>query len=266
MRYKIDHDLHIHSSLSLCSNNVEQTAERMLLHAKENGLSTICVTNHFWDSQVAGASSWYEVQNFEHISKILPLPKADGVNFLFGCETEFDHNNTLGISNETFSNFDFVIIPTTHLHMKGYESANTNEKRAKLWVERLESVLSLSLPFYKIGIAHLACYLINRSSREDYLNVLSLIPTSDLERLFYKASQLGCGIELNKSDMSFSESEKDVVLRPFRIAKDCGCKFYLGSDAHSPDAFKNYREVFERAVSLLDLTENDKFYLKGYKL
>jgi histidinol phosphatase-like PHP family hydrolase len=63
------------------------------------------------------------------------------------------------------------------------------------------------------------------------------------------------------SDMSFADSEADSVLRIFKIAKSCGCKFYLGSDAHHPEAFEKTTEIFERAITMLDLTENDKFIL-----
>ena len=59
------------------------------------------------------------------------------------------------------------------------------------------------------------------------------------------------------------EEEKDALLRPFFIAKECGCKFYLGSDAHHPDGLDGAKAIFERAVDLLELTEEDKFVIGG---
>ena len=120
MKYKIDHDLHIHSHISSCSNDPEQTNERILRYAEENGLTTVCLTDHFWDERVDGASGWYAKQNFEHISKAKPLPQTDSVRFLFGCETELNSRLTVGVSKDRYDAFDFVIIPTTHFHMKGY--------------------------------------------------------------------------------------------------------------------------------------------------
>ena len=38
MRYIFDHDYHIHSWISSCSRDPEQTLERMLRYAQENGL------------------------------------------------------------------------------------------------------------------------------------------------------------------------------------------------------------------------------------
>ena len=266
MRYKIDHDFHIHSHLSLCSRDPEQTTENILSFAKKNGLSTICLTDHYWDSAVEGASNWYKAQNFEHISEALPLPQDDEVTFLFGCECDMKQDMTIGIPESRFDDFDFIIIPTTHLHMNGFtvsdDCSETPEERAVLWVKRLEALLNMPLPFHKIGIAHLACTLIAPASREDYLKTLSLIPSEDMQRLFKKAAELGVGIELNQSDMNFKDGEEDTVLRMFRIAKDCGCKFYLGSDSHLPRNFEKTMSLFNRAVDVLDLTEDDKFKLR----
>ena len=120
----------------------------------------------------------------------------------------------------------------------------------------------MELPFHKVGIAHLACSLINIDSREEYLKVLDLIPDSEFTRLFTKAASLGVGIELNSGDMNFKDEEAERILRMFKIAKQCGCKFYLGSDAHTNDGFCGVTEIFEQAVELLNLTEDDKFVLE----
>ena len=153
MKYIVDNDLHIHSQLSECSSDPEQNTERILRYAKENGLKTICITDHFWDEKVEGASDWYKPQNFAHISKSKPLPQAEGIRFLYGCETDMDKYMTLGISKETFDEFDFVVIPTTHLHMMGFtlnKEDDSIERRANLWVSRLEALLNMNLPFGKM--------------------------------------------------------------------------------------------------------------------
>lgn len=67
------------------------------------------------------------------------------------------------------------------------------------------------------------------------------------------------GIELNGSDMRFADTEADIVLRLYRMAKNVGCKFYCGSDAHRPREFEGAKKIFERAVDYLNLTEDDKF-------
>ena len=105
MRYVYDNDLHIHSGLSSCSGDPEQTPERILEYAKSYGLKTVCLTDHFWDETVDGASEWYKPQNFAWISQANPLPEADGIQFLFGCETDFDRFMTVGLAKEHFDRF-----------------------------------------------------------------------------------------------------------------------------------------------------------------
>lgn len=263
MRYIIDHDLHIHSCLSTCSKCPEQTPERIAQYAVEEGLHTVCLTDHFWDETVPGASNWYSVQNYGHICRAKPLPQPEGVRFLFGCETELDRNMTLGISRERMDAMDFINIPVTHFHMKLVmepEDRASQEARVRLWLSRLDGVLSMDLPFHKVGLVHLTCPLI-AVEREDYLRTLEALPEDRLKTLFQKAAQVGVGIELNAYDIRAAEGAEDIVLRPYRIAKEQGCKFYYGSDSHGPAGFDKRIALFEKAITWLDLTEEDKFRL-----
>ena len=103
MRFVIDHDLHIHSRLSRCSRDREQTPARILRYAEENGMSTVCVTNHFWDADVPEPSDWYWAQDYAHLAQELPLPQSERVRFLFGCETDLNLDMKVGISPARFS-------------------------------------------------------------------------------------------------------------------------------------------------------------------
>ena len=263
MRYVADHDIHIHSRLSSCSHDPEQTPEVILNYATECGYKYVCLTDHFWDETVEGASNWYSRQDYAHILAAKPLPEAEGIRFMFGCETELDKFMTVGLAREHFDRFDFVIIPTTHFHMEnftiGEEALATPETRAQVWVDKLDALLAMDLPFEKIGIAHPVCPLIWKGDRAKYLATLDAISEADMHRIFAKAARLGVGIEIN---MSYPDEERDTVLRPFRIAKEEGCKFYLGSDAHHPGGLDNARKKFERVIDDLELTEEDKFILK----
>ena len=262
MKFQIDHDLHIHSYLSSCSKNPLQNPEAILGYAEKNNLKTLCITDHYWDTASGFPGNWYMTQNFDHISKILPLPKRDGIKLLFGCEGDMNKDKLVGIPAERFSAFDFIVIPTTHMHMKGFAINEDDflvaERCAALWSKRLDALLSADLPFEKVGIAHLACYLINKKSDEDYVKTLELIDEGEMHRLFERAAKLGVGIELNQDDMRLAQKYTDAVLRPFRIAKEEGCKFYLGSDSHHPEDFANAHRHFAWAIDALDLTEDDK--------
>ncbi|MBP5236204.1 MAG: PHP domain-containing protein [Clostridia bacterium] len=262
----VDHDYHIHTYLSDCSSDPEQNTGRILRYAKENGYSSVCITDHFWDEKAGTPSDWYEPQNFEHISKSLPLPEDDEVRMMFGCEADLRADLTLGITEECMDKMDMFLISTTHLHMTGFtiseEDSESAKRRAELWVERLDRVLSMDLPFRKIGLAHLTSDLIG-TSEESAKDILRLIPDSTIRELLGRAAKAGVGIELNNGSLRFPDDEAEEELRIFRIAKECGCKFYFGSDAHHPKTFEVAKSRFERAVKLLGLKESDKFVPKS---
>lgn len=258
MRYIADHDFHIHSTVSLCCHDENQTPETILEYAKENGYKKVCLTNHFWDENVISEAKWRSEHDFAPVCSVLPLPKDDNIDFLFGCETDMDFNNVLGISEERMDAFDFIIVATTHLHLDGITvktKIETPEEAAFYWVNKLESLLSRSLPFNKIGIAHLTSGHIFKDRTAE---VLSLIPDKTLYSIFNECSRKGAGIELNLKTINMNADQKENFLRPYFIAKECGCKFYLGSDSHKTSALYCAKENFEDVITQLNLKESDK--------
>ena len=258
-KFIIDHDLHLHSQLSLCSNDPEQNAQALLDYGVREGLSHICVTDHYWDENVPGASGWYAAQNYAHVAEILPLPQADACKFHFGCEIDMDQFLTVGISQKMLDAFEFIIIPTSHLHMTGFTIAPEDTSpacRAQLYLARNHALLDMDLPFGKIGLAHFTCGLMARNcegSRDDILNCIS---DAEFAELFARVAKSGMGVEFN---MALTDPESADTMRPYRIAKEQGCKFYLGSDAHHPKGLVEARARFEAVIDALELTEDDKF-------
>ena len=262
MKYIVDHDYHLHSHLSLCSLDPKQTTARMLSYAASSGLHELCLTDHFWDETLPVTFEFYARQDYSHIAQALPLPERDGVRFFFGCETDIDQNGRLGLAPDTFSRFDFVIIPTTHLHMEGFTIAPEDsplDRRVQLYIRRLDALLDMELPFHKVGIAHLTCPLIAPASWADHIELIRRIPSDTFRRLFTRVAQRGAGVELNLDAFAYTPGDLSEILRPYRIALACGCRFYLGSDAHHPAGLDAAKANFDRLVHLLDLTEDRKF-------
>ncbi len=175
---------------------------------------------------------------------------------------DLDADNKIGLPKERYGDFDFIIVSTTHFnHMIGEKWENCdNQTLANYWIERMDALLDLDLPFEKVGVAHPACSLIQTKSDEDYLEVLDLIPEKEMERIFTKAAAVGMGIELNFNVRVRKRcDETERILRMFRIAKRCGCKFYFGGDCHNRQDFNGKDETFAAVVDLLDLKEEDKF-------
>ena len=263
--FSLFQDYHIHTFLSSCSSDPEQTAERILQYGRENGMKELCITDHLWDSAVPGASDWYQPQDIAHVEQSLPLPEDPEIQMHFGCETDMDKEFRLGLAEEHFDRFEFIIVPTTHLHMQGFTISDEDwgnlSRRRALLVERVDRLLERKYPFHKMGLAHMTCTLAAgyENQWENHIKLFDEIPDHVYEGQFRKAAAVGIGIELNAPINKYNEWEREKILRPYRIAKGCGCKFYYGSDAHHPQSFAAVAEEHAAWVRELALTEADRF-------
>lgn len=266
MSFRIDHDYHIHSVLSACSNDPEQSTQNILQYALDNQLNTLVLTDHYWDNTVPGASDWYKPQDFAWISQAKPLPQHETCRFLFGCETDMNYSGVIGVPESRFDDFDFIIIPTTHLHMPGFaylaEDGDTVEKRAAVFTRRFEQFLQLNVPYHKVGLAHITCPLI-MPENDQYVKVLNCVTDATFAELFSGCAEKGCGVEINLPLRQLTdEAIRESCLRPYRIAREQGCKFYVGSDSHHPNGFDGVCDKFRLAAEILGLTEDDQFVLE----
>lgn len=267
MNYQIDHDLHCHSHLSLCSGDPEMNPRTILSHAQQEGYVMQAITDHYWDEALPGANNWYAAQDTAHIRSDLPLPGDTGdVKLLFGCETELRHDGVVGISREKMEDYDFIVIPPNHLHIRDMTNPgleHTAENLAEYFTRRLELLTGLDLPWHKVGIAHLNFIYDGDASR----HALDLMDPDRLLPVFRDLAGKGVGIELNSAcfeeDPAGWETVADSHLRLFYMARDAGCKFYCCSDCHKysllTDPAHSLETVLRPVIDRLELTEDDKF-------
>ena len=263
MRFPVDHDLHCHTHLSLCSKDPAQSVQSILVFAKSHGYTVQCITDHLWDSLVPGPSGFYAPQNIEHVSQNLPLPHDDQVRLVFGCETEYCGGTKLGLDPTNYDRFEFIVIPPNHYHMKGFvrpSSYDSEEKIAGLLVERLEELSRLDLPWHKVGIAHMTCSLV--FSEGDQYKVYEMVDEHRFRAAMHQFALYGAGIEINLA--SFADGwrgHEEAMLRLYRLAGEEGCKFYLASDAHHPSELSLVSNRAPDVIDALGLTKDDQFIL-----
>lgn len=249
----INADMHVHTFLSSCARPDALPGSYLALCPDEK-INTLCFTDHFWDDTVKGASLWYRPQNLEHVMRLHSLipPMCNGVRVLYGVETEFigsrmcgKEGGIVGLSPETAINFDFVLIPPDHFHMKGYTipAAVTDPAEIRLWlidnfIEAAAVVLGvptgIAHPFEPMGF-----------DKDKTSAILAAISGEDLRRCFTFAAEHDKSIELNQSILNVRSVGE--YIRIFTIARECGCHFHAASDAHTPASFTNHDKIAQFA-------------------
>lgn len=266
MKYQIDHDIHIHSYISPCAgHDPRQTAEAILAYGIASGMHLLCITDHIWDKDGPGNCKLWRGAglDFQKAKEILPLPQSKKCRLLFGIEADLDYDGNLAVTEKDYDTFDFIIVSPSHMHMFPPEyDENCGKSVAEVYKEaykkRIYQILDMNLPFEKCGLSHFTTSL---ACTKDPIGVFDAFSDKELEEIFTKVAECGMGVELNIGTEYLTADEETLQhhLRPYRIAKNMGCKFYLGGDSHTPDTFDTHVPLFRRVTEALGLTEDDKF-------
>lgn len=269
---KITHDFHIHTSLSYCANK-DATASGYLEKAKKLGLKKIGFSDHFWDDPIDSRTdrhilpnfpdSFYGVgtQNFEHVTSLRPELEAmrgNEVEIFFGVEAEYDpFHHSMAITPEHAEQLDFIIVPNSHTHMmmpKDYYEPK--RKHIDYMFTALEDIVSSPLAKYVTAIAHpfqaVCCPY-------GWEILMDMITDDEYKKIFDKVANKNIAVEINMSSfMKLDENdiEQHRSMRLFRNAKEVGCKFIFGSDAHSHGSVERYA-LSDKIADALGLCDAD---------
>lgn len=143
---QIRHDIHNHTTLSRCCYDPLATAGAFVRRAAELGHSVFGISNHLWDEKVPGASGWYKNQMISYGLQLRDCLPADtcGVRVMIGTETEyFAVTDTLGLLAETAKQFDYVLVPHSHTHMRGVVLDDNADAKAlkEIFAEKISKAL-----------------------------------------------------------------------------------------------------------------------------
>jgi histidinol phosphatase-like PHP family hydrolase len=203
-------------------------------------LHTIGFANHMWDSTIPGVDDWYKPQDVSHVLAIrsqIPA-RTNGLRVMVGCETEYLGGGVLGISRDAIPLFDYILIPATHFHMKGFVAPDMTDCRdiASLMKRRFDEIVGLNVQ--NSGIAH---PFLPFGYFDKIEEIMSHLSDTDLYESFRRAA--GANISMEISTKCFPTLydnppytwPDDIYIRVLSIAKSAGCKFHLASDAHNLD-------------------------------
>ena len=258
---KITHDFHIHTHLSPCGKE-SATVENYVANAKKYGIKKLGFADHFWDSNLPALNDFYSTQGYEQLAKIKDdIKKFDGdggVKLYFGCECEYDYkNHDLAITEEIAEKFDYIIVPNSHTHMTmPKDFYEPYDKHIEFMINSYTDILNSRFAKYITSIAH----PFSAVGCPYGANVLrDMISDDTYKRLFTMAAEKGIAIEACVFGLLKKPTNTVDVwnpLRPLKLAKECGCKFTFGSDAHDNEYHETYHYA-DKVAEILGLTPDD---------
>ncbi|MDD5597311.1 MAG: PHP domain-containing protein [Victivallaceae bacterium] len=252
-------DMHIHTTASTCCDSKVQTPENIIPIMIDKGYKKIGFTDHIWYSDEVRPSKFYSSQNGDRhlqLHKFIHSHKWE-IEVLAGCEADMKAPGIFGITAELKDKLDYVTMATDHFHMKGFVMQPSEETPAGVarhmvafFVSAAKSGLPdiLAHPFFPYGYTDLYDAAVNSLSDAEIIDVFSIAASNNI------------GIEINKCYFPHPQYKRffslETPVRILTLAKSAGCKFTLGSDAHSPDGFKVLDKLQTFAKSL-GLSEKD---------
>ncbi len=257
----INYDLHIHTHLSSCGSR-DAFISDYIKAAKEAKLSLIGFADHAWDLTIDGVSDWYKPQGYERLAeRRAEIENAEGIKILLGAEGEYA-NFLLGLGDEGRKYVDYVIIPHSHTHMRGFvlpeDCVGNPEKHADYLVKSFLSLCNHEKKYLFFAIAH-PMYPIGESI-EYVQEVYSYITDEMLDECADAAKKAGIAVEANLSVLKGIPPEAGnefCYRRFFDACKRADVEFFLGSDAHGISAFTARHQEKEEAIYKVGLSEND---------
>ncbi len=247
------HDIHIHTSLSSCSST---DLALYVPEIRKRKYAAVGFANHVWDSAVPGASDWYRPQDVAHVLKLREeLGRYDfgDTKVYLGCEAEYIGGGVVGLDPRNAPLFDYVLVSAHHFHMAGFtrpaDLADPGEVR-KLMLKRFLEVCDIGFAF---GIVH---PFLPMGYMDSALEILRGIEDKEFRTCFRYAAERKKSIEINLSVFrKFTEAELSEYRRMMTIARECGCCFHTGSDAHTVESFNPEQIVIgERFASDCGIT------------
>jgi len=260
-----NHDLHVHTYLSACCGDKENHRPAGILAiAEEMGLDTVGFADHVWVNPDIEPTAWYAPQDETQIARLREdLSAVDSpVRVLVGCEAETIAPGHFGITPEFAASLDFVLLACSHFHMAGFvEQPPSHSPRdvgrhmLKFFRSAVESGLATSIahPFHPLG------YFDERDA------AVATLSDAELSDAFGLAAERGVALEITAGYLPAPEkpetAEKprmsvETPLRFLALAKQAGCKFTFGTDAHEPDSQLLLPQL-KLFVDALELTRDD---------
>lgn len=183
---------------------------------------------------------------------------TEGIRVLIGAEVEYDpKRRDLAITAENAEKLDYLIFPNSHTHMvMPREYYSDKRKMCEFMLQAFMDIMDSPLRSHVVSMAHPFCAV---CCPFGYEPLLALISDEEYKRCYGACAENKIAVEINLSKFRGYSTEQIIhsnLIRPFQIAKACGCKFTFGSDSHTMQHMDTFKDFYV-AAELLELSEED---------
>ena len=258
-----NHDLHVHTNLSLCAKDGVEAGDYISFCEKE-GIEVIGFSNHLYLDRVLKKRGYDETglnRALRLKDEINELRKTTDVKILFGCEVENYFGQSPSLDPADAGHFDYILIAASHIlnaknEYKNYD-LSTPDKLRKMVVDQFVRACGLNY-----SVPTCICHPLYPILSPDEQEVVDGISDKELEELFLLAKEKNKAIEVHsclyRNGTKLNDhGVSDSYIRLLSIAKKCGCKFSFGSDAHRTSDFSGKHVLLHTAARLAGITEKD---------
>jgi histidinol phosphatase-like PHP family hydrolase len=222
----VRHNMHTHSVNSLCAKR-EMTLETMIRRAELDGLTTLAITDH--SDPGDDIDTYADFLAYKKRLKEIETP----VRVLIGAELSAYGVGKFGEPYEVDKALDFAAYSHIHYHLDSWEHPEDRSPRG--YAAHELAVLNALLDTDRADhIAHpfspLKMHFFNE---EQKAATLSAVTDNELGDILEKGERAGCSWEIHTPTfLRFPDFSK----RFFRLGKEIGVHFCVGTDAHTLSA------------------------------
>ena len=263
---KYCNDLHVHTNLSVCAPR-DSYASNYIPYCKEENVKVLGFVNHVYNRkrmaeehpEFKGTPGEYPLLIRDEVEGL--KAKNKDIKILLGCEAETVYNGEFLVSHEESKLYDYVFLAPSHIcNMLGeydYLNLDTPDKLRDFMLMRFKDACKIQLAV-PTAICH-PLYPIGSPFEQE---VVDGITELELEECFKLAKENNKAIEVHaclfrKGTKHDDDGISPSYLRMLSVAKECGCKFFLGTDAHSVDGFLGTHAKLLKACDYLGIGEDD---------
>jgi DNA polymerase (family 10) len=200
-------DLHMHTTESDGKDDLATMAE----FARDAGLEYIAITDH--SKSLAMANGLDETRLLAHAARIRALDGSAGIRLLAGIECDIKPDGSMDLSDDCLASLD-IVVASVH--------SAFNLERQQM-TDRL--LRALENPHVDVLAHPTGRRLLVREPYE-----------FDVQAVFQAAARAGVAIEINCQIQRLDLNDVHA-----RLAKECGVRLIISSDAHSRTAFARLR-------------------------